>query len=245
MSLNQNASYWKAMLEKLIAKTAGKTYFVTGAIGTGANAQVIQELFPVDQDGKLRVYSTITLALAACTAGDNEAIVIASDYTTAPTDTELGSAGTKGVAIYFADQLDSSEQVAMTDNKLLAQTGDLDIFTVTGICEVISIVGIVTTVIQTQTNASLLKTVSNSATTDICAALDITAKTAQSRMSITGTFANAMINTAKWVPVARQATSFVVQEGSIQLECAASNTGAIRRSIVYKPLSLGARIVVA
>lgn len=245
MALNQNSGFGMAMLANLIKNTAGKTFFVTAAIGTGANAQQIQELFPVDGDGIVRVYSTITLALAACTAGDNDAIVIASDYTTAPTDTELGSAGTKGVAIYFADQLEGSEQVAMTANKALPATAAGDLFTVTGICEVISIVGIVTTVIQTQANASKLKTVSNGTTTDVCATLDITAKAAQSRMSITGTFANAMLNTAKGVPVARQATSFVVQEGSIKLDCAATNTGAIRWSVVYKPLSLGARIVAA
>lgn len=63
--------------------------------------------------------------------------------------------------------------------------------------EIISIIGVVTTVIETKTNSAKLKTVSNAATTDVCAGLDITGKLAQSRMSITGTFANAMINTAK------------------------------------------------
>ena len=71
------------------------------------------------------------------------------------------------------------------------------LFNVTGLCEVIAIVGVVTTVIQTQTCNLKLATVSNSATTDICANLDISADAEQSRMSITGTFANAMINTAK------------------------------------------------
>ncbi|MCV6895608.1 hypothetical protein OE181_25820, partial [Escherichia coli] len=77
---------------------------------------------------------------------------------------------------------------------------------------------------------------------DICADLDITAKAAQSRMSITGTFANAMINTAKGVPVARQATSIVAQEGTIILTTSATNTGAIRWIVRYKPMQEGARI---
>jgi hypothetical protein len=71
------------------------------------------------------------------------------------------------------------------------------LFTVTGVCEVIAIVGVVTTVIEAGANNFKLSTVSNGATTDICANLDIDGDLAQSRMSITGTFANAMINTAK------------------------------------------------
>lgn len=43
----------------------------------------------------VRVHSTITLALAECVAGRGDVIMVASDYTTAPTDTELGAAGTK------------------------------------------------------------------------------------------------------------------------------------------------------
>jgi len=75
--------------------------------------------------------------------------------------------------------------------------------------------------------------------------LDIDGDLAQSRMSITGTFANAMINTAKGVPVARQATSFAVQEGTIIATTSATKTGAIRWSVLYRPLQPGSRIVAA
>jgi hypothetical protein len=51
-----------------------------------------------------------------------------------------------------------------------------------------------------------------------------------------------MINTAKWVPVARQATSVVVQEGTIIATTSATNTGAIRWSVLYRPLQNGSRI---
>lgn len=133
----------------------------------------------------------------------------------------------------------------MTASKALPASTTGDLFTVTGLVEVIAIIGVVTTVIQTQTCNLKLSTVSNSATTDICADLDITAKAAQSRMSITGTFANALINTAKGVPVARQATSFIAQEGTIIATTSATNTGAIRWIVRYKPLQEGARIVAA
>ena len=130
----------------------------------------------------------------------------------------------------------------MTSNLALPASTTGTLFNVVGVCEVIAIVGLVTTVIQTQTCNCKLSTVSNAATTDICADLDITGKLEQSRMSITGTFANAMINTAKGVPVARQATPVVVQEGTIIATTSATNTGNIRWSVVYRPLSLGARI---
>lgn len=84
-----------------------------------------------------------------------------------------------------------------TSSKSLPATTTGTLFTVTGVCELIAIVGVVTTVIQAQTCNLKLSTVSNGATTDICANLDIDGDLAQSRMSITGTFANAMINTAK------------------------------------------------
>ena len=90
-----------------------------------------------------------------------------------------------------------------------------------------------------------MSTVSNAATTDICANLDIDGDLAQSRMSITGTFGNAMINTAKGVPVARQATSIVAQEGTIIATTSATNTGAIRRSVLYRPLQAGSKVVAA
>jgi hypothetical protein len=132
-----------------------------------------------------------------------------------------------------------------TASKALPATTTGALFTVTGVCEVIAIVGVVTTVIQAQACNLKLATVSNSATTDICANLDINGDLAQSRMSITGTFANAMLNTAAGVPVARQATSIVVQEGNISAITSATNTGAIRWSVLYRPLQNGARITAA
>jgi len=244
MALNQNASYWSAMLSRLIGKTVWNTYVVTWAIGTGANAQRLQELFPA-ADGIVRVYSTITAALAACTAWYDETIIIASDYTTAPTDTELWAAWTKWVNIMFADQTNDSEQIAMTANKVLPATTTGTLFTVTGVCEVIAIVWLVTTVCSATASNLKLATVSNSATTDISADVAVANTAAQARISITGTFANATLVTAKWVPVARQATPIVVQEWTIAAITSGTNTWAVRWSVLYRPLSLWARIVAA
>ncbi len=196
--INQNASYGRWIGQKITGRTAGKTFYVVGS--TGANAQTLQQLMTPDDTGvnQVRVFSTITLALAECVAGRGDVVLVAPDYTTAPTDTELGSAGTKGVRIVFMNQSDlDSEQIAVTSNLALPASTTGTLFNVTGVVELIAIVGVVTTVIQAQACNLKLSTVSNSATTDICANLDINGHLAQSRYSITGTFANALINTAK------------------------------------------------
>jgi hypothetical protein len=95
MGFNQNAGYGQAMIASLSPKNSAKTFYVTGAIGTGAMAQLLQDIAPVDSDGVLRVYSNITDALASCVTGRGDAIVVANDYATAPTDAELSTAGTK------------------------------------------------------------------------------------------------------------------------------------------------------
>lgn len=243
MSLNLNAGYGSVVANAVTPSTTGKTFLAV--LSTATNLSALQDLFTFDNDGVQRVYTSLTSALAACVAGRGDVVVISSDLTTAPTDTELSSAGTKGVRLVFANTPDSSELITMTSSKALPATAAGTVFTVTGLVEVIAIIGVVTTVVQTQACNLKLSTVSNSATTDICADLNISAATAQSRMSITGTFANALINTAKGVPVARQATSIIVQEGTIIATTSATNTGAIRWIVRYKPLQEGSRIVAA
>ena len=243
MALNLNAGYGMSLASSLIPATTGKTFLAV--LSTSTNLSILQDLFTVDGDGVQRVYTTLTAALDACVSGRGDVVVISSDLTTTPTDTELSTAGTKGVKLFFANLKGAGEQIAMGASKTLPASTTGTLFTVTGLVELISITGIVTTVIQTQACNLKLSTVSNAATTDICADLNISAATAQSRMSITGTFANALINTAKGVPVARQATPIIVQEGTIIGTTSATNTGAIRWMVRYKPLQEGSRIVAA
>lgn len=47
--------------------TTGKTFYVTSA--TGLSAEFLQEVFPTDNDGVVRVYANITNAIAAMVAG--------------------------------------------------------------------------------------------------------------------------------------------------------------------------------
>ena len=242
MWYNINAWYGRLVAQSATPKWTWKTFYVTA--NGWATQQYLQDVFMSDYDWVGRVYSTITSALASTVAGRWDVILIAPDFTTAPTDTELWTAGTNGVRIEYATQ-DYDEQIVMTTNKSLPATTSWTLFNVVWVVEIIAIIWVVTTVIQAQSCNLKLSTVSNSATTDVCANLDINWHLAQSRYSITWTFANALINTAKWVPVARQATSFIAQEGTITATTSATNTGAIRWIVRYKPMQEGARIYAA
>ena len=101
MALNLNSGYGMAVAGATIPSTTGKTFFVI--LSTSTNLPAMQDLFTFDTDGVQRVYTSLTTALAACVAGRGDVVVISSDLTTAPTDTELSSAGTKGVKIIFAN----------------------------------------------------------------------------------------------------------------------------------------------
>lgn len=127
----------------------------------------------------------------------------------------------------------------------LPQTAQSALFTVTGRVLVTQIVGEVTTVIQTQANAT--KIVANptvGADVDLCATDDITADAVGTLYNITGTLADAMVATTSGAFVA-QAAPVAVAAGTIDLSCAASNTGSVKWTIHYIPLDTGSNIVTA
>ena len=225
--------------------TLGRVFFVSDAADT-ANINDIDGLFVPDSGGLARRHSTYTSALAACTAGRGDIIVPSPGFTTAMTAAELESAATKGVTVLplGTTRADGTSVVARATGAL-AQTADLSLFTVTGKVEILQIIGEVTTVVQTQANNTLLKiNPTVGADVDLCAALDISADAVGSLYTITGTFANALINTVSGA-VPSQASGVVVTAGVIELECAASNTGSVKWTVVYKAVDPGASIVVA
>lgn len=111
---NNNASYGALMARALTPMTTGKTFYVTAAIGTGKSAQILQDIFPTDTDGKVRVYANITDAIAATTAGRGDVIVLANDYTTAPTDVELAALATAGATLTSAAGLSNGLEAVST-----------------------------------------------------------------------------------------------------------------------------------
>ena len=107
------------------------------------------------------------------------------------------------------------------------------------------LVGEVTTVIQTQANNT--KWVANPTTgtsVDMCAVLDISADEAGCLYGITGTPANAMVGTNAGLTT-MMATGIVVNIGTLDLDCAATNTGATKWTLFYVPIDTGATVVIA
>ena len=127
----------------------------------------------------------------------------------------------------------------------LPQTTQSAIFNVHGRIRVKSIKGVVTTVIQTQANdTKFVSDPSVGADVDLCAVLDITAQAVGTVNNITGTPADAMVATASGAAV-DQAVDQVVEEGAIDVSCAASNTGEMEYFIEYEPMEDGAYVNVA
>lgn len=125
----------------------------------------------------------------------------------------------------------------------LPQTTAETLVTITGGRVILAnIIGEVTTVIQTQAdNAKLVFNPTEAgASTDICAVLNITAKAVGTLFSITGTVATAL-QSGLWLTTT-MATPLILSEGTIDLDCAASNTGNVQWDVYYLPLDEGATV---
>ncbi len=131
----------------------------------------------------------------------------------------------------------------------LPQTGTSTLFTISGGKVLItSLVGEVTTVIQTQADNTKLTfdPTDAGATQDLCAVLDITADAVGTCYSLTGTPATAMQDALNFLPSNKVlAQPLVLKPGSILLDCAASNTGSVKWDLCYIPLDNGASVVAA
>lgn len=224
--------------------TTGNVFFVSDSTDT-ANFNDIDKLYSFDEDGLARRYSTFTAALAPCVVGHGDIIVVSPGFETALTAAELLAAETKGVRIVQSNaDADGIVTVHAPDTAIAGAT-DKSLFTVTGLIELVQIVGKVGTVIETQANATLLKiNPTAGADVDLCSALDISAAAAKTFFTITGTVGDAMIATASGA-VTTQASSLVVDAGVIELETAADNTGTAKWFVRYRPLEPGARVFAA
>lgn len=128
----------------------------------------------------------------------------------------------------------------------LPQTTQSPLFTITGgYVLVTQIVGEVTIVIQTQVNGTqLVGNPTVGVDTDLCADLDITADAVGTLYGITGILADAMLGVGPGA-LQGQTVGVVLNVGSLDLDCAASNTGAVKWRLWYIPLSADAQMVAA
>ena len=131
----------------------------------------------------------------------------------------------------------------------LPQTAAGALFTVTGGRLLLTgIIGEVTTVIQTQADNTKLTfdPTDAGATQDLCAVLDITADAVGTMYSITGTPATAMQDGLNFLsPNKVLAQAVILKPGSILLDCAASNTGAVKWTAFWVPIDATARLAAA
>lgn len=128
----------------------------------------------------------------------------------------------------------------------LPQTAAAAIFTITGgRVAIMGILGEVTTAIQNQAcNTKLTANPTTGTSSDICAVLSIADDEVGCLYGITGTVGDAMIGAnAGYAPL--PARPIVVNVGTIDLDCAASNTGSVKWSIWYAPLDDGAYVTAA
>ena len=218
--------------------TSGKVFMVSTS--TDENYDILTQLYKADE--VVRLYATITLALAACTAGRGDIILLSKGFTTAPTLAELEIANTKGVIMEQAGgRLGDAFYTGRVAATLPATTATA-YFTVTGKIKLLDIVGEVTTVVQTQANnTKLIANPTVGADVDLCAVLDTSADAVGTIYTITGTLANALVATTSGAGVA-QAAPTVVAAGTIDLSCAATNSGATKWLVRYQPLEVGARV---
>jgi len=128
----------------------------------------------------------------------------------------------------------------------LPQTGAAPIFNILGgRVAITQIIGEVTTQIQAQADATKLTGNPTTGTSvDICATLDITGDEVGTLYGIAGLPATAMIGiNAGALPA--QERDVILGIGTLDLDCAASNTGSVKWTLFYIPIDDGAYVVAA
>lgn len=126
----------------------------------------------------------------------------------------------------------------------LPQTTNAPIFTISGgrVC-IALIVGEVTTIVQVQANNTKLTAVPTAGSNvDLCAVVDISGLEVGGKLVPVGVLATALGKTLAGA-AAGPSAPLIVSVGTINLSCAASNTGAAKWSLWYVPVDDGALVV--
>lgn len=117
------------------------------------------------------------------------------------------------------------------------------LFTISGGRVLAYIVGEVTVAIQNQANnTQLVHNPDTGTSMDLCADLSIANDEVGTLYGITGVPADAMLGAGQAV---RIGNPVVLKPGTVDLDCAATNTGEIKWTMFYVPLDEGASVAVA
>ena len=146
---------------------------------------------------------------------------------------------------YQLTRLVMGEKVSRATATLPATTAGA-LFTVAGgRVAITGIVGQVTVIMQTQANNTKLTanpTVGTSA--DICAVLDTSADEVGAIYGITGLFSDALVSNVAGATVLPR-NPVVLNAGTLDLDCSATNTGSVKWDLWYIPLDEGAYVEAA
>ncbi|MFJ5984314.1 hypothetical protein [Lentzea sp. NPDC092896] len=135
----------------------------------------------------------------------------------------------------------------------LPQTTASPIFTVAGGRVLITgLIGEVTTAIQNQANnTKLIANPTTGSDVDLCAVVDVANLEVGGKLSLTPDLDATPFSVALdkqlagAIPMGFAAKAICVAAGSIDLSCAASNTGSVKWSVFYVPLDDGATVTAA
>jgi hypothetical protein len=132
------------------------------------------------------------------------------------------------------------------DTDTIPQTTTEALFTVVGgRVAITQIIGEVTTAIQNQANnTKLISNPTNGTDVDLCAVLDIAADEKGTLYGITGISSDALIGVNAGA-LRGQTVDVIVPPGTIDLSCAASNLGAVKWTLFYYPIDVGAYVEAA
>ncbi len=142
-------------------------------------------------------------------------------------------------------------QVVTRATAALPQSTQSALFTISGgAIQLLSIIGEVTTVIQNQANDTQLvfNPTGTGSDLDLCADLDIANDAVGTVYSITGTLADALKSTSLWAVAPADNIPWpglILAPGTIELDCAASNTGSVKWTLLYKKLESASAVVAA
>lgn len=244
---NVNSGWGAALFRGQIGErgTTGRTFMVADGSTPEANYNTLADLYKSYPDGVLGLYGSITAALAACTAGRGDKILLSPGFTTAPTLAELATCATKGVMMEQAGGKLGDSYVTLRATAVAPATTGVSLFTVTAPVRLLDIQGEVTTIMETRVNSAQLQvfpTVGSSVS--LCGNIDFSALATGTILGITGTLATAMQSNANGVLVS-QAAPVTIPAGAIKLVTTANSTGSIRWQVRYQPLSPGSRIFAA
>jgi hypothetical protein len=127
----------------------------------------------------------------------------------------------------------------------LPQTTQHALFTITGGRVLARLVGEVTTAIQNQANnTKLVHNVGTGTDSDLCGVLSIANDEVGTLYTLVNpvVVATAMVGAGQYCP---EPGAVVLKPGTVDLNCAASNTGSVKWTCYYVPLDEGAYVTAA